>query len=79
MVHSSNKADYSAQFSAEYTGMIRSYMTNAQVIEKDRLIDRSISLPRALNRRRVNQYLLIPSRAKIANFYHFLSIGIAAD
>lgn len=50
-----------------------------QVIEKDRLIDCSISLPRALNRRRVNQYRLIPSRAKIANFYHFLSIAIAAD
>ena len=42
-----------------------------QVIEKDRLIDCSISLPRALYERRVNQYRLIPSRAKIANFFHF--------
>ena len=50
-----------------------------QVIEKDRLIDCSISLPRALYERRVNQYRLIPSRAKVANFFHFLSIGIAAD
>ena len=52
--------------------MRRNYMTKCYAyIEKDRLIDCSISLPRALLQRRSDQYHLLPSRAKIANFFHF--------